>query len=193
MMNNKDKMTENLQKRIRKLEAALRIVSRHSGKTEVRMRKQFEVVSVTIPAPMIISKENGEIIFANLNAQKTFGYSCEAFAGLEESSLYNNPDDRKLFLETLLKRGEADSFRVELRKSEDSVFPATLFSQQIYFDGQDCILTIVHDLTEVMSLEKQLRETWELEAVRTDIYDELERLREENKKLKKKSEVLRRL
>ncbi|MDM8551086.1 SpoIIE family protein phosphatase [Desulfobacterales bacterium HSG2] len=186
MMNNKDKMTEKLQKRIRKLEAALRIVSRHSGKTEVRMRKQFEVVSVTIPAPMIISKENGEIIFANLNAQKTFGYSCEEFAGLEESSLYNNPDDRQLFLETLLKRGEAEGFRVELRKSEDSVFPATLFSQQIYFDGQDCILTIVHDLTEVMTLEKQLRETWELESVRTDIYDELERLRKENKKLKKK-------
>ncbi|MDM8551083.1 PAS domain S-box protein [Desulfobacterales bacterium HSG2] len=190
MMNDKDKTTEKLQKRIRKLEAALKIVSRHSGKTEVRLRNQFEVVSVTIPAPMIISKENGEIIFANRNAQKTFGYSCEEFVGLEETSLYNNSDDRQLFLESLSESGQADCFSVELRKSGGSVFPATLFSQQIYFDGQDCILTIVHDLTRVMALEKQLWENRKLEAAITGIYDELESLRKKNKKLKKRNRAL---
>ncbi|MDM8551573.1 response regulator [Desulfobacterales bacterium HSG2] len=167
MTNDKDNVTEKLQKRIRQLEAALGIVADHSGKTENRMRKQFEVVSETIPVPMIISDENGKIVFANLNAQKTFGYSPEDFTGVEASSLYDNPEKWKLFLETLANREEVSGFRVELRKSEGPVFPAALFSREIYFDGQDCVLTIVHDLTEVMALEKQLRQTQKMEAVGT--------------------------
>jgi len=167
MRDDKDEVTRKLQKRIRKLEAALGIVANHSGKTENRMRKQFEVVSETIPVPMIISDENGKIVFANLNAQKTFGYSPEDFTGYEASSLYDNPEKWKLFLETLADREEVSGFRVELRKSGGSVFPAALFSREIYFDGQDCVLTVVHDLAEIMALEKQLRQTQKMEAVGT--------------------------
>ncbi len=158
---------DKLKKRIRKLEAALNIVTKHSGKTENRMRKQFEVVSETIPVPMIISNESGKIFFANLNAQKTFGYSPEEFAAVELLSLYNNPEDRKLFMEFLSDKGEVDGFRTELKKSENSVFPVIMFAQWIDFDEQNSILTVVLDLTDVMTLEKQLRQTHKMEAIGT--------------------------
>ncbi len=166
-MKNDNNVIKNLQEKIRKLEATLQIVTSHSGQTETRLREQFEVVSETIPVPMIISEENGEIVFANLNAQKTFGYSSEDFAGVETRSLYDNPEQFKSFLEILSEEGEVSGFRVELRKPEDTVFPAVLFSHRIYFDGQNCILTVVHDLTEIMFLEKQLRQTQKLEAIGT--------------------------
>lgn len=158
---------ERLRKKIRKLEAALNIVADHSGKAESRMRKQFEVVSETLPVPMVISDENDKIVFANLSAQKIFAYGSDHFSKLSASSLYDNPDDKALFLETLSDKGEVSGFRTELRKADGSVFPAVLFSQPIYFDVRDCILTVVHDLTEVMALEKQLRHIQKMEAVGT--------------------------
>lgn len=166
-MDNRDKEIDKLQKKIRKLEAALKIVTTHSGQTESRMRKQFEVISETIPVPMVISNENGEIIFTNLNARKTFGYSANNFASIDPSSLYHNPDDRKVFIETLSNKQEISGFRVELKKSDGAVFPAVIFAQKIDFDGQEAILSVIHDLTEVMALEKQLRQTQKMESIGT--------------------------
>ncbi len=58
-MKNDNNVIKNLQEKIRKLEATLQIVTSHSGQTETRLREQFEVVSETIPVPMIISEETG--------------------------------------------------------------------------------------------------------------------------------------
>ena len=74
MPDDKDQIIEKLQKKIRKLESTLKIVSSHSGNTENRMLKQFETVSETIPVPLIISDGRENIVFANSNAQQTFGY-----------------------------------------------------------------------------------------------------------------------
>ncbi|MDM8539131.1 ATP-binding protein, partial [Desulfobacterales bacterium HSG17] len=71
------------------------------------------------------------------------------------------------FLGTLEDNGEVRGFRVELKKSGGSLFPAALFSREISFDGQYCILTVVHDLTEIMFLEKQLRQSQKIEAIGT--------------------------
>ncbi len=167
MTDDQDKEIAKLQKKVRKLEAALKIVTAYSEKTEMRMRKAFEVVSETIPVPMIISNENGEIFFANLNAQNIFGYSFEEFTKIDSFSLYDHPEDRQLYEETLLAKGEVNGFRTELIKSEGSLFPAVMFSHRINIDGQNCILTIVHDLSEVMALERQLRQTQKMEAIGT--------------------------
>jgi len=166
-MHNKDKQIETLQKKINKLEATLKIVTRHSGKTESRMREQFEVISKTIPVPMMISNEAGEIYFANLNAQKTYGYSVDEFSKINDSSLYHILGDRDAFVKTLKEKGDVEGFRTDHKKNDGSIFPAVLFSQRIDFDGQSSHLTIVHDLTEVMALEKQLRQAHKLEAIGT--------------------------
>ncbi len=167
MPDNKDLLIEKLQKKVKQLESTLKIVANHSGKTQNRMQKQFEVVSETIPVPLVITDENGQIVFANLNAHKTFNYSPKDFIGLDASSLYNTPEDRKSFLETLSSKGEILDFHAELRKSEGTSFPAALFSRRINFDGQECILTIVHDLTRIMTLEEQLRQSHKLESIGT--------------------------
>ncbi|SLM28074.1 putative Histidine kinase [Desulfamplus magnetovallimortis] len=142
-------------------------MTRHSGKTENRMREQFEVISQTIPVPMIISTKAGEVFFANLNAQKIFGYSFDEFTKLNASLLYHNPEDRKGLMKILMNRGEVEGFRTDLKKHDASLFPAVLFSKRIFFDDHESFLTIVHDLTEVMSLEKQLRQTQKMEAIGT--------------------------
>ena len=167
MSGDKDNKIEKLQKRVKKLEAALRIVTSHSEKTESQIRRQFEIVAETMPVPMIISNEAGKILFANLNAQSTFGYASEAFTEVDLSSLNKTPESEKQFMEMLLDRGKIEGFRIDLKTSDASVFPAVLYSQWITFDGQRAILTIVHDLTEIMALEKQLRHSQKMEAIGT--------------------------
>jgi len=56
MADNKEILIEKLQRKVRKLEATLKIVANHSGKTENRMQKEFEVISETIPVPMPLMK-----------------------------------------------------------------------------------------------------------------------------------------
>ncbi|MCP4119897.1 MAG: response regulator [Desulfobacteraceae bacterium] len=129
------------------------------------MQKQFEVVSETIPVTMIVSTEKGEILFSNLNAQEVFGYSAGAFKGVEAFSLYDAPGDRDALLEILSSNGEVSGFRTTFRKADGTVFPAALFGRMINFDGRDSVLIVVYDLTKVMALEKQLRQTQKLKAI----------------------------
>ncbi len=167
MVDERDRTIKRLRKKIRKLEATLKIVADHHGKTETRMRRQFEVVSETIPVPLAIITDAGEIAFANQSALDTFGYTQADFGNVRAPALYQNPNDRQLFLETLNTEMEIQNFRVELKKADGSAFPASLFSRRINFDGRDCILTLMHDLTEVINLEKQLRHTQKMEAIGT--------------------------
>lgn len=167
MMDDKDRTIKKLEKKIKKLTSALDIVVSYSGKEENQMRKQFTVISETIPVPMIISKENGEVVFANLSAQRMFGYSPDNFKEATIPLTYKEPEDRNLFLEELSKLNEISGFRVDMKRSEGTEFPAELYARRIQFDGQDCILTVVHDLTEVMKLEHQLRQVQKMEAIGT--------------------------
>lgn len=167
MVDDRDQTIKRLREKIRKLEATLKIVADHHGKTETRMRRQFEVVAETIPVPLAIIKNAGEIAFANQSAHDTFGYTQADFNNVRAPALYQNSEDRQLFLDALKMEKEIQNFRVELKKADGSAFPASLFSRRINFDGQDCILTIMHDLTDVMNLEKQLRHTQKMEAIGT--------------------------
>ncbi len=167
MTSQKDKEIKRLKKRVAKLEATLKIVTRHSGKSENRMRKQFEVVSETIPVPMIISNAEGKIVFANPRARQTFGYAPEAVSEMNASDLYGNSGDRKLFLKILDAKGEVDGFRSELKTACGTLFPAIMFARGIHFNDEDAILTVVHDLSEVMALEKQVRQAHKMEAIGT--------------------------
>ncbi len=166
-MTNINQELKRLHKKIRKLEAALEIVTIHSGKTEALIRKQFEVVSETIPVPLIISSPDGNIVFSNFSAHQVFGYSSENSITIDSSSLFHVPKDRALFQKSLSSQGEVYNFRTELRKLDGSTFSAALFSHMINFDGQNCFLTVIHDLSEMMHLESKLRQAHKMEAIGT--------------------------
>ncbi len=173
-MSNENKEKDKLKRRIAGLEKTLQIVTGYSGRIEKNLRQLFEVVSDTMPVPMMISLKTGAILFFNGNAQKIFGYSEKEFRKIAASLLYENPDDRGIFLKTLEDKGEVRDFAVNLKKADGSVFPASLFSRQIVFEGQNCLLTVIHDLSELkqeeekrLMLERQLRQTQKMEAIGT--------------------------
>ncbi|OQX24397.1 MAG: hypothetical protein BWK80_21040 [Desulfobacteraceae bacterium IS3] len=173
-MDNDNKEKDKLKRRITGLEKTLQIVTGYSGRVEKNLRQLFEVVSDTMPVPMMISLKTGAILFSNGNAQKIFGYSDEDFHKINAAVLYENPQDRNVFIKTLEDNGEVRDFAVRMKKADGTVFPASLFSRQIVFEGQNCLLTVTHDLSELkqeeekrLLLERQLRQTQKMEAIGT--------------------------
>ncbi len=167
MTDEKDNLIKKLQKKITSLETTLEIVSNYSEITERRMQEQFEIVSETIPIPMIIANENGDILYTNINAQKTFGYLANEFTKLNSVLLYENPENRNDLLNILSENDEITGFRTSAKKSSGLFFPVVFHSRKLVFYGQDSILTVVHDLTEVMKLENELRQAYKMESIGT--------------------------
>ncbi len=173
-MDKENKEKDKLKRRIAGLEKTLQIVTGYSGRIEKNLKQLFEAVSETMPVPMMISLKAGPILFSNGNALKIFGYSEKEFHRINDSLLYENPEDRSLFLKILEDKGEVRDFAVNMKKADGTIFPASLFSRQIVFEGQNCLLTVIHDLSELkqeeekrLMLERQLRQTQKMEAIGT--------------------------
>ncbi|MDM8526304.1 ATP-binding protein [Desulfococcaceae bacterium HSG8] len=173
-MDNKNRETEKLKRRVAGLEKTLQIVSRHSGRVEKNLRQLFEAVSDTMPVPMMIALQTGKILFSNEKAREIFGFSGEDFYKINTSELYETPGDRDTFLKAIAERGGIRDFSARLKKADGKIFPASLFSQQIIFEGQDCFLTVIYDLSEIrkeeekrLAIERQLRQTQKMEAIGT--------------------------
>ncbi len=137
--------------------------------------KQFQVLSKTIPVPFfIVDKEHSHVLFSNENAQRLFGYSETELERKQAADLYAQAAQREALLKTFEIMKRLVDFEVKLKKSDGTEFLASLFSQPISFQGRECFLTVIYDLTErknaeeeKLTLEKQLRQTQKLEALGT--------------------------
>ncbi|MGE0087452.1 MAG: ATP-binding protein [Desulfococcaceae bacterium] len=174
IMDDRDREIARLIRRIAGLEKTLQIVTGYSGRIEKNLKRLFEVVSDTMPVPMLISTEAGEILFSNGKAQEIFAYSEKDFHSLPAADLYEHPENRGIFMKMLADKGEVRGFAVSLKRNDGSVFPASFFSQPLVFEGQNCLLTVIHDLSEIrkeeekrLDIERRLRQTHKMEAVGT--------------------------
>ncbi len=158
-----------LRKKIERLKKTMEITSRHgdivtSGleeKVEASVREieqHIRLISETIPVPVVIVQvSDGKILYANEHSCSDFGLSQDEIMKLNASELYENPEDRKNFLKILREQGRVINFETRLIKSDRTVFWATLFSQSMFFKNEQCVLTVVIDLTERKQAEEEIR------------------------------------
>ncbi len=106
----------------------------------------------------------GTFIEANPAIVQMFGYdSREEFLGISVSDLYLNPDDRKEFVEKILKEGSVSNEELQLLKKDGMPFFGSASTVVVkdekgkvrYFDG------IVEDISERKQAEEALRESEE--------------------------------
>ncbi|HIE06107.1 MAG TPA: PAS domain S-box protein, partial [bacterium (Candidatus Stahlbacteria)] len=106
----------------------------------------------------------GRFIEANPAIVKIFGYdSREEFLTVNAKDLYQNPDDRKRFIEKMLTDGYVKNEVIQLKKKDDSPFYASVSAVAVrdidgrikYYDG------IVEDITDRISAQEALKESEE--------------------------------
>jgi PAS domain S-box-containing protein len=122
---------------------------------EEQYRSIFEATS----DGLIIRNLEGAVVQVNPAACKMHGYSYEEYLALSRDTLIH-PDYHPQLREIIQTVKAGRTFQgqaVDLRK-DGSTFPVEFRSDPFTFLGQPHMLTVLHDITERVDAEKQLRE-----------------------------------
>lgn len=105
-----------------------------------------------------ISNQHGDIIDVNPSAERLFGYRIEELLHMNASQLYDNPADRRRFLECINKTGVYTNFEVILKDKFGNKKYCTLTAtvQRVDDYGTVYYQGIVHDLTSRRQAEQDL-------------------------------------
>ncbi len=113
---------------------------------------------------------SGRFIQANPAMVKMFGYdSTEEFLGIDVIDLYQNPEDRKGFLEELRRNGFVRDRELPLRKRDGTPIWCSATATAQYNEKGEIKWTdgVIEDITERRKLEEQLRQAQKMDAIGT--------------------------
>ena len=118
---------------------------------------------------------HGQFIQANTAMVKIFGYdSAEEFIKIPASDLYQDPDDRKKYIEKIHEKGFVKEEELKLKKKDGTPIWASLTASAQYDEKGDIkwINGVVDDITERKKaeeerakLEQQLLQAQKMEAI----------------------------
>jgi PAS domain S-box-containing protein len=136
--------------------------------SEEKYRTLVENVNIGVYRNTLSSQ--GWFIQANPAMLKIFGYdSFEEFRKIFVSDLYQNPEERRLFIEEIFKNGFVKDKEVRLLKKDGTPIWASV-TASIQYDEKGNVKWldgVLEDITERKLLEDQLRQAQKMEAIGT--------------------------
>ena len=125
--------------------------------TEARFAAAFHASPNLI---VITRMADGRIVDANEGYTKLLGYSRDESIGKTTAglSIWANLADRATFIGTLEKFGEITNFETTLRRKDGTVVTVLDSGKTIELQGETCILSVAHDITERKQTEETLRQ-----------------------------------
>ena len=145
--------------------AALDITQRKRAETTLKESEQrFSKAFRSNPAPMVITDaESGLFLDVNQRWLEMIEFSREEVIGRtsREIDIWQDPEERDRMVLELATRGAVRDYPVTLKtKSGKTLF--TLSSvEKITINGQDALLSLIHDYTERQTAARTLRESEE--------------------------------
>lgn len=133
-------------------------------KAEETFRKAFDAN----PEPMTISSiAEGRYIDVNEAFLRVTGYAREEVIShtSHELNFWEKPEARSELVNTLRTEGSVRNLEITYRTKSGEQRVALDSSEIIEVGGQKCMISILRDMTEQKSLEKQLRQAQKMEAV----------------------------
>jgi PAS domain S-box-containing protein len=132
--------------------------------SEERFSKAFQASPTAVG---ILSIEDGRFLDVNNNFVKLFEHAREALLGNTDLriGLWSSEADRQRLFKLLLRNRSVSDFECPLRTATGSVRSTLLSAESVKLGDKACVLLQVHDLTERMSLEAQLRQSQKMEAI----------------------------
>lgn len=109
-------------------------------------------------ATVLATREDGRLVEGNDAAVELYGWDPAEVGGrsLDELDVWVEPD-RETFLETLREEGCVERFEARHRREDGRVFDALVWCEPIEFDGRDCLVAVVVDISDRRELERTLR------------------------------------
>ncbi len=112
------------------------------------------------PVWVILSNlETGRYIEVNQTFLDTMGYTRDEVIGRTsmEVGLWENPDDRRIILETIKEQGYIRNYEYRRKTRSGKVLTMLFSSEVIDFRGEACLLTVSQDISSRKAAEEKLR------------------------------------
>jgi PAS domain S-box-containing protein len=184
-MQHSDAMTEDLQSEKEDLAVLLEMNTEHSDAVEEELHQKAEealreserrlrlIVQAT-PVPVLISRvADGEIVYANGMSGPLVGVETEVLLGRNIADFYAEPADYHALTAVLDERGQIDHYEVRIRRADQSLLWAEVSLRSLTFGDQASLLCAIHDITERIAYQNQLKELNEELEVRNRLLGRL--------------------
>jgi PAS domain S-box-containing protein len=147
------------------LSSGMDISERKEAEEALRVaNERFSKAFRASPDAVTISRmADGTIIEANDMWEKAFGYSRAESIGTRSAALgiWCDPPIRQKAIQQLQETGSLRNFEADLRRKTGEVRQVSLSGERLEIGGEQCLLTIIHDITERKRTEEALRESEE--------------------------------
>jgi PAS domain S-box-containing protein len=134
------------------------ITDRRAMERALRESEQhFRTIAESHPVPVNIARlEDRVILHASQAFADLFRLPLAEVIGTDNKRFYVDIQDRVRLVEALQAHGFVQGFEVQARRSDGTVFPASLTSRLIEFHGQAAVVSGVLDLTEQKRAEAEI-------------------------------------
>ena len=140
-------------------------------RVEDALRQAEEKYSLAFQASpdwgVITTLDEGVFVEVNKAFERLSGFGREEVLGrsAEELGFWDEPEERDLLADGLKRKGSVRNMEVRFRLKSGKVHDFLLSAELIELEGASCVLTVARDVTELRSLEAQLRQAQKMEAV----------------------------
>ena len=121
-----------------------------------RSEQRFRTVLDTSPQPMLISRLDGTISYANTRFHDLFEISPHQLTRVKTTDLYAHREDRERFVEMLRVSGQVVGFEFQARSWRGRVFWALLSGSVIEVDGEHGLFGVLVDISERKRVEESV-------------------------------------
>lgn len=137
------------------------ITERKQAEASLRLSEErFYKVFNNSPVPMFIHSypTNGRILYVNDSFVKFAGYQRDECIGQtpEELNLYENPEEIAKMTQLFIKQGFIRNLEIISRMKSGDLRVGLFSAEFINFDGKQCILMVIADITELKQFEKEI-------------------------------------
>jgi two-component system cell cycle sensor histidine kinase/response regulator CckA len=128
----------------------------------LKSEKKFRITFDSVPDSVTILRiEDDRYLYVNNTFCSLTGYSREEAIGKTpfELGLYVTPADRERLEAHLQDKGRVDGFEAQYRMKDGRVFDTLLSGRIFRYGNEDCLVTVVKDITQFKEAQARVRES----------------------------------
>jgi PAS domain S-box-containing protein len=119
--------------------------------------ERFRVIAESHPVPVVVVElASGLVRYASPPVDDLLGAARGSVAGSFAADLWTDPADRRDFVGRIGPTGSVDHVEYMLRRRDGSTFPCAITARRIVYEGVDCSVGALVDLTEAKRIETDL-------------------------------------
>lgn len=135
---------------------------KNSIETIIKNEIQFERIIDTLPFSLSIITIDGTVLYINPKGLEYFETRKEDVIGKKSAIMHwVNPERRLIWLQKIKNEGTVTNFEMHIRTASGKELWAMGSGIIIDYQGQRCVLSSQHDITERKQMEKALQESEE--------------------------------